>query len=957
MDPAQLERIEVLFGEALEQPPDERESFLATATDDDALREQVRELVAGEDAARNYFDGVHDRVVATADDALDGSHIAQRFGPYRTTKLIGRGGMGSVYEAERVDGQFEQRVALKLIRRGMETEDAVSRFIAERQILAKLSHPSIARLLDGGVTDDGRPYFVMELVDGLPLHRFCAEQRLALEARLHLFLAIADAVDYAHRNLVVHRDLKPSNVLVTAAGDAKLVDFGIAKPLQSDTSLTHTGARAMTPDYAAPEQITGDPITTATDVYGLGLILYEILTGRRPYEGRTRTSAELEHAILRDDPVRVSAAVLEPLQRRTQAEEDLRSPDTIAAELQSTPLRLSRMLRGDLDTICSTALRKEPERRYASARALAQDVRRHLAGEPVGARPDTFSYRVGKFVRRNRLGVAVASLVAALTLGYGVSLAREYERTARERDKAERVSQLLIELLVEADPTRHRGNELTAREVLDRGAARIDTLGDQPAVQAELAGVMGLAYRNLGAADSATSLLQRQVELLTELRGKDDPETATATRHLAEALRLKGDLDAAETTARAALATHRAAALESEAAEDLAVLARTLHGQGRYDDAEVSVREALTLLRTAHGDRHERVAEALNDLGATLGSLGRANEATDAYREALDIQRERLGEDHPAIPGTLNNLAGMLQAGGDLPGAEQAQRDALAAYQRIHGKDAQHPALATTLSNLGISRFAQGDAVDAESLLRRALTMRRTLLDPKHPEIAQTASTLGLVLQQQGQLDDAEPLMREALAIRETLGPEHPSIAHSLTNLGLLLQERGRFDQAEAAIRRAIPILQKAQGDEHPIVAQCLNNLAGVLLDQGRVAEAESTYTDALQRRRKTLPVGHPHLAYTLLGLGRARCERGSTSEAIPLLQEALEIREKVRPAGHWEVAEVQAALGACLVDTDRARADTLLTGAVTVLEAQRGTDDRRTTRAKAALASLEEPG
>lgn len=946
MDPAQLERIEGLFGEALEQPADEREAFLEQATDDDDLREQVRELLAGEHAARSYFDGVRDRVAATADDALDGSHIAQRFGPYRTTRVLGRGGMGSVYEAERVDGQFEQRVALKLIRRGMETEGAISRFIAERQILAKLSHPAIARLLDGGVTDDGRPYFVMELVDGLPLHRYCAEQRLTLEQRLEVFVALAEAVDYAHRNLVVHRDLKPSNVLMTAAGDAKLVDFGIAKPLQDDdVALTHTGARAMTPDYAAPEQIIGGPITTATDVHGLGLILYELLTARRPYEGRTRTSAELEQAILRDDPVRPSTAVLQPLRKRT--------PESIADELRTSPARLSRRLAGDLDVICATALRKEPERRYTSARALAEDVRRHLEGDPVSARPDTLPYRMGKFVRRHRLGVAVAGLIAALTVGFGASLAREYEHTARERDKAERVSQLLIELLVEADPTRHRGNELTAREVLDRGAARIDSLGDQPEVQAELAGVMGMAYRNLGAFDSAEALLRRQVELLAAQHGEDDPATASATRELAEALRLQGKLDAAETAARRALEHHRAASLDAHAAEDLAVLARTLHGLGRYDDAETSAREALTLLRAAHGERHERVAEALNDLGATLGSLGRTDDAKLAYQEALEIQRERLGEDHPAIPGTLNNLAGVLQASGDLPGAEQAQREALAAYRRIHGEEGKHPALATTLSNLGISRFAQGDPAGAEPLLKQALEMRRELLAPTHPEIAQTASTLGLVVQQRGRLDEAEALMREALEIREALGPEHPAVAHSLSNLGLVLQERGELEQAEAAMRRATPILRKAHGDDHPVVAQCLNNLAGVLLDRGRVDDAEATYVDALERRRRVLPREHPHLAYTLLGLGRTRCKQADPRDAVALLEEALEIRKMVRPADHWEVAEVEAALGACLVERDHAQATALLSGAVAVLEKQRGADDRRTVAAKAALESL----
>ncbi len=939
MDPAKLAEVEALLEAAQQRPREQWASFLHEATDDEAVRQEVAKLLVGDAEAQSFFSGIVDRLADVASEVLDRRNAPQTFGAYRTVRALGHGGMGSVYEAERIDGQFEQRVAIKLIRRGMETDAAVSRFLAERQILAGLRHPGIAQLLDGGITEDGRPYFVLEFVPGEPLDVHCADGRLALGARLQLWLQIADAVEYAHRNLVVHRDLKPSNVMVNSAGKAKLLDFGIAKPLvEAERGLTRTGARAMTPEYAAPEQVEGGPITTATDVYGLGLLLYELITARRPYGDRTRSATELERVILREDPVRPSSVVLRPPRTTTPRS----TAEGGAVRLSTTRRRLARQLAGDLDTICMTALRKEPERRYASVRALADDVRRHLDGQPIEARSDSLIYRAGKFVRRHRLGVASALTLAVTSGAFVASLVQESARTALQRDRAEAVSELLIDLLVEADPERHRGHELTAREVLDRGAARVESMHLQPDVQMTLSDVMGRAYRNLGAYDDSRRMLMLSLQLRRRLNGDDHPATADAQRELAELLRLRGEYDTALAEVEGALAVHRTTPNSEAYGEDLAVRGRIQHARGAYGRAEQDALDALRVLRVVHGQQHERVADVLNDLAATLAADGQPAEAERRYREALAIQRAQLGVDHPAVPATLNNLAGVLLRANDLPGAEEVQREALAIYHRIHGRDGQHPALATALSNLGVTRMVRGDEREAESLLSQALSMRRALLGADHTDVAQTGSTLGMLLQQAGRTAEAEPLLRDALRIREAnLRGDHPAVVVSLNNVGLLLHDRSDLEGAQTVLLRALAVAEDRGG---ATAATTRNNLAAVLLDAGDLDGARTHYEQVLAWRRENLPAAHPHLALPLLGLGRIHCAQGRTREGEALLDEALAIRGAARPPEHWELAEVEAEIAGCLIASGRgAQAQELARRAHARLESQRGANDRRT--------------
>ena len=466
MTPERWQRIDALFDAALDRPTEERDAFLAEACDGDAeLRCEVDELLAAEAASARYLEGGPDPRQAA--EILERDGKPERLGPYRLLEPIGEGGMGVVYQAVRDDEEYARDVAVKVIRRGFESPELLLRFRAERQILARLEHPGIARLYDGGTTPDGRPYLVMERIDGRPIDDWAEGRRLEVEARLALFLDVCAAVEHAHRNLLVHRDLKPDNVLVTASGDVKLLDFGIAKPLEpgsltrDELVRTRTGQQPMSLAYASPEQIRGEPVTTASDVYALGILLYELLTGRHPHRTENSAPHELARAICETEPERMSQA----------------------ADRSSA---LAQRLRGDLDTVVAKALAKDPARRYGSAAALADDLRRHLAGEPVRARPATWSYRTAKFLRRHRLAATAAAIFVAAVLTFSAVLTIQADRLARERDRAEETLGFLRELFGR-DLYAFGDDRVTVREIFAVGEAKAEQeLADRPEIQGRL---------------------------------------------------------------------------------------------------------------------------------------------------------------------------------------------------------------------------------------------------------------------------------------------------------------------------------------------------------------------------------------------------------------------------------------------------------------------------------------
>jgi serine/threonine-protein kinase len=814
---AHRERIEALLDEALDRGDGWRD-WLTAACGDPAMRAEVAELMRAHERAAGVLEAPLGGWSRAGDDRLT------TVGAYRIVRELGRGGMGTVYLAERDDGHFTHTVAVKVLRRGLDAEDVVRRFVAERQILATLQHPNIARLLDGGVADDGRPYFVMEYVDGEPIDRWCDARRLPVRERLRLVRDVARAVHAAHRALVVHRDLKPSNIMVTAAGEVKLMDFGIAKFLDphaapDDAPLTRTGLRVMTPEYAAPEQVRGAPVTTATDVYGLGLVLYELLTGHRPQHPRDRSLREIERAVCESEPARPSAVV-----RRDERPAGTPPPAVLAAQRDTTPARLARALRGDLDRMLARALHKAPDRRYPSAEGLALDIERHLDGRPVAARADSVAYRVRKFVVRHRWSVAAAVAFVVLLAGYAATVTVQAARVRRalsqallEAEKAEQVTDFTLALFEAVDGDAAARGGLTVRELLARGAARAERLDAQPAAQSQMLDVVGRVHQRLGDYAAAAPYLERALSLRRRTFGAQHAATAESMYHLAV-------LQAA---------------------------------RGRHRSAEALFREALAVQRALHGDGHPRVAQTLDGLGMLLQERGDYAGAERLTREALSARRAHYGPEHPDVATSLQHLASQLQLQGRLAAAEPPILEALALRRRLFGDT--HADVASAMTALGLLRLREGRLAEAESLQTRALALRTRLQGAEHPEVAQTMGLIGALQRRQGQLATAESTYRAALVIaRGALGDEHPDVGHMTNGLALTLRDQGRLAEADSVQRVVLAMRRRVLGGDHPSVGTTLHQLGMLQQRRGDPRAAAALLREALAVRRAALGLTHP---------------------------------------------------------------------------------------------------
>jgi serine/threonine protein kinase/tetratricopeptide (TPR) repeat protein len=848
MTPARWQQVQRVFHEAVALEPPLREAYLASACGADAaLRDEVAALLAADAAPIPVLDQARKALAAfletDAAAAAEGAGpelpAGARLGPYRLLHEIGRGGMGTVYLAERDDAHFARRVAVKLVGRGLESDTALRRFRHERQILAALEHPNIARLYDGGVSDDGRPYLVLEYVEGAPLDRYCDAHRLSVDARLALFESVCEAVRYAHRNLVVHRDLKPSNILVTPEGQVKLLDFGIAKLLDEDAAaddapLTRTGMRVMTPAYAAPEQVRGEPVTTATDVYALGVVLYELLTGERPYGAAGTSRYALERAVLEQTPERPSTAV-------GRAGADLR--DGAGAARGTSPAHLRRRLRGDLDTVLLTALRKEPERRYASADALLEDLRRHRAGLPLRARQDTVGYRLGKFVRRNRWLVA-AGVVVLLSLVSVLGAALwQGRRAAHERDVAVQVSAFLESVLSASDPTRtdaERLDTLRVRDLLDRSAQTVrQELGTQPQVLAQMLHILGRVYVNLGLYDRAQPLLEEALALRRGLYGPADPAVTETEETLGLLSFNQGRYDAAERLRRHVLSVRRRPGTDDRLhARALRDLGSSLQQEGAFEEAATHYREALDLL--AGTDRDTRIAygEVANDLASVYHQRGDYAAAEPLLRDVVAIHRETLGPRHPHVAKALNALASTLHYMGRLEDAGPLYEASLALWRDVYGE--QHPEVSLALQNLATYYDERGLYDRSDSLYRASLRIDRALLGPDHPDVAFTMRNHALSRYEFGDYDAAEQILREALPLlRENLPPDHLYTVATQVSLGKVLTAQGDLAEAERLLRQGLPLLLGQLPADHFLISAVRSDLGVCLKAQGRFAEAE----------------------------------------------------------------------------------------------------------------------
>lgn len=928
----QWARVSPLLDKVLDLDADERRAYLTglSVTSPDL----VRDLEALLDAAAGSGDFLERSVQAASIDFLidvaeiDRAEAAdgapERIGPWRVLRELGRGGMGVVYLAAREDGEFDQQVALKVMRRGLDSDESLIRFRRERQILARFQHPAIATLIDGGVTADGRPYFAMEHIDGQPITVHADAVRAGIEERLRLLLAACAAVQYAHANLVVHRDLKPSNILVTSDGQVKLLDFGIAQMLTEDgaaerTDLTRDGRRALTLDYASPEQIRGDAATTATDVYGLGLVLYELLAGRRAHGSTSVSPHDRERAVLERDVVEPSRALTNAAltdERRDTPD----APDAIASRRATSVSRLRRRLHGDLDVIARTALHREPDRRYGSVEAFARDIERHLAGLPIAARPDTLRYRARKFVARYRAGVAAAAAIALMLVGaLGITL-WQARVAAREARKAKAATEFLTSIFTISDPSESRGAAVTAREILDRGAARIETeLGDQPELKADMFGVVGGVYLGLGLYGQGGTYLRKGMEHQQALYGADDPRALAAAGRWGRAQWHNGDYAGAETTLRGVLERQRRLldAHDAELSWTLSALAAVIGEHGKNEEALALHREALAIDRSVQGPSHASVATDLGNIGAVLQRMDRYDEAEASYREALQMRREVLGADHPDIAISLNGLAVVLDRKGDAAAAVPVFEEALAIQRKAFG--ALHPDVTQTVRNLALAYERTGRVEEGMAAAREALQLARQTIGAGHPDFAIALNTFATSSYRMGAYADAEAALREAIALwRRTIGPEHRNTLTALNNLGAVLRDKGDTAAAEPVLRQALALRRKTAGNESVDVAQTLRNLGLLLLDAGKYAEADTTLQQALDVARRVFPEAHPQLGDTLVALGRLRIDAGQAAAAEPLLREALDIRALKIGADSPQAAEARMYLGTALARVRR---------------------------------------
>jgi serine/threonine protein kinase len=777
----------------------------------------------------------------------------ETIGVYRLIEPLGRGGMGEVYLAERADGRFDQKVAVKLVKRGMDSAEILRRFARERRILARLEHPGIARLLDGGETRDGRPYFVMERVEGEPITGYCRTRRLPLDDRVRLVASCCDAVDAAHRAFVVHRDLKPSNILVTADGLVKLLDFGIAKLLaEEEGQLTSQGRRAITPAYAAPEQIVGGGVTMATDVFALGVVLYELLTGAVPFDRHATTPQELALRVEHESAERPSAAAT-----RTNGPEST----------DGARPRWVRRLRGDLDTITMKALAREPERRYASAAALAQDLRRFLTSRPVDARPDSRGYRMRKFVRRHRLGVAASAVMAASVL---VALVVSLEKTAAARRQAERAAAsqaFLTSLFEQIDPDRSVGSAPTVRDLLERGSERLDReLGQQPELRAEMQALLGQVFDQLSLSKQGEVQWRRALETRQALFGPEDARTAKVKKGLAISLARQGRYAEAEPLFQQLLVHKQVVANDHEMGSVLLNYGNQTRLMGDYDASRALLERAVALLEREGDPNSRSLTAGLNNLGLVYWRQGRLRDAATTLERVLAIRMKTQGPPTTPVASIRANLSYVYRELGDLDTAERYANDALGTAEKI--------------------------------------------LPPNHPFIAVPLLSLGQIAEKRGDRGRARALYERSIAAYERSTGE-PGLAHSLRCLADLLREQGETKEALGLYERELAVRRKLFGDRNSEVAESWRDLA-----RGRLAVHDATGAlDAARTGvdvfRATVRADSPQLGGGLYFLGHVLRLDGRPREALPYLEEADAIWRKKPPSPPGELAELEAELAA----------------------------------------------
>jgi len=870
-------QVKSLFADVMRQPAVQREAYLAAATvGAEAIRTAVRDLLEAADTQ-----GVVADVIGAAAAGLSADERDTHIDHYEIESLIGEGGMGDVFLAHRSDGAFEQKVAIKVVGGRRPSDELVRRFRAERQILASLEHPNIARLIDGGETSRGAPYLVMEYVDGLTITEYCDRQRLGIRERLEIFLKVCAAVQHAHRNLIVHRDIKPNNILVGNEGEPKLLDFGIAKLLDADLLkqtmiMTMESARLMTPRHASPEQVRGDNVTIATDIYSLGTLLYELLSGVYPYELKSTGAADVERAICDTDPSR-------PSTRLTQRDNDI-DVNMIAEARRLRVAELVRQIGGDLDTIVLKAMQKIPERRYATTREFAEDIHRYLHNRPVLARPDSLFYRLSKFVRRNTVAVAAgtAALVVAIT-----ATALAFNRVSEERDiaeaerqKAEAISGFMQKIFEVSDPQESRGEAVSARDLLEAGARRVEfDLADQPETQITMMRVLGEVYYGLGDWENASTQLSAALQRAEALYGTEHPEVATSKLVLGMIAQDEGRFDDA-----AVLLGEGRAIREQlfgrqhfDIVEAISLQAFLEESSGNLDAAETLHLEALTLAREISAGDHVSVAEAMTKLGGLYRILGRNDEAESLLNDALSMQQRLYGGIHPETADTKRQLAGLYRETGRFKESERLYKEVIAERVRMFGEN--HTEVAHTWNSYAQLLGTMGEHDRALEAYRTSLDLLEILHDGPHPSFGALYNNFAVTLKQQGKFEEALKYYQLSIDMQDAakLPPRHPNRTYPLGGMANAYLAMGRFDDSARLARRVLDLRREHFDEKHRLVSETKNILGAALTGVGAYDEAERILLDAHSSFLKEFGEAHAGVSLAASNLAELFKAQGDT--------------------------------------------------------------------------------